>query len=527
MVRRLSLGIVLWGVGCSEYSVKNEPDNDAGPAPDIVVTPDALGFGELSAGEEEIQTFVVKNVGGSTLNVSNVVIGSGLAFTVLGPELAFDLEPEQEMAVDVAFTPMGADDNFGQALVLSDDPDTPEAPVDLLGTGSVPELQITPDSHVFGETLVPCGESVELVLENVGSEELVIDRWDYVSGGLLTLDDHGLRDERPLRLAPGDTRTMTVTFAPTTEGADTGVLEVTSNDPRGIVSADQNGEGAYGEETTETFTQPGVVPVDLMMLIDHSCSMREDNEDDVVNGIPDFIAELNQVADWEMIQVTREDGCLNGGILTPNTADPEGLLIDHAWDQGGGVLSNRTEKLMMLADMALDQTGPGECNEGFLRPGALLHLIMITDEPERSNDPYTHWLGEYLDHVPSADFVKVSAIVDINTNCGEGPDEYEDAAIATGGSLLDICNANWGAQFGEIASEVLAGIRTYNLAEPAAPESIVVTVNGTPTTDFDYSDAGNSVTVNDSAHRRGRRGRDHLQPDRRVLIGASGEIGSR
>ncbi|MEZ4238252.1 MAG: choice-of-anchor D domain-containing protein [Myxococcota bacterium] len=485
-------------VGCSDYNIKNDPDGAGGPAPDIVVDPGSLVYSELRSGEEEVQTFTVRNVGESTLNVSDIVIGSGLAFTVLGPEIEFDLEPEEETTVDVAFSPMGADDNYGQVLVLSDDPDTPEAPVDLLGYGAVPELQITPDSYVFGESLIPCGGEVELTLTNVGSEDLIISDWDYRSAGFLTLDDSMLRPELPITLAPNESRAMTVYFSPTDAGADTGILSVTSNDPRGVVEADQNGEGSFGDEETETFTQPGVVPVDVMMLIDHSGSMEGANTNDVETGIPAFVQELRQVADWQMIQVTREDGCANGGIMTPTTPNPEQLLIDHAWDAGGGgVLGGYlTEALLELASDALDQTGPGQCNQGFLRPGALLHIITISDEPEQSGNSYVHWLGQYSNHVAGPEFVRVSAVVDVNNTCGDLGTGYIDAANATGGSLLNICNSNWGTQFGDIASEILDGIRTYNLSDPAIPGTIVVTVNGVPTTDFTYSAAGNSVTVN-------------------------------
>jgi hypothetical protein len=487
------------GAGCSEYTVKNDPDGAGGPAPDIVVTPDSLLYGELTAGDEEVQTFTVKNIGESTLDVSDIVIGTGIAFTVLGPDTEFELEPEAETTVDVAFSPMGADDNFGQVLVLSNDPDTPEATVDLLGYGAVPELQISPDSYVFGDTFVPCGSSVELTLTNVGSEDLEITGWDYESTGLLTLDDGQLQSQLPIVLEPNQSRTMVVNFTPSVAGADTGVLSVESNDPRGVVTADQNGEGSYGDENTEVFTQPGVVPVDVMMLIDHSCSMQDANTPDVETGIPAFIQELRQVADWQLVQVTREDGCANGGIMTPSTPNPEQLLIDNAWNSGGGGVFGGylTEALLALADGALDQTGPGQCNEGFLRPGALLHIIAISDEPEQSGNAYTHWLGQFSQHVVSQDFVRVSAVVDVNSNCGTGASGYVDAATATGGSVLNICNANWGSQFGDIASDILDGIRTYNLSDPAIPASIVVTVNGVPTTDFSYSGAGNSVTIED------------------------------
>ncbi|MEQ1567569.1 MAG: choice-of-anchor D domain-containing protein [Myxococcota bacterium] len=500
MARAWATGAALIAMGCSpDYGLENKPTGGDGMAPDILVEPNALTFGELRADEEEVQSFTVTNVGFSTLHVSDVVVGAGLAFEVRGPEVTFELEPEAFTTVEVAFTPMGADENFGQVLVLSDDLDTPEAPVDLLGYGSVPELEITPGSYIFTDTVVPCGSGVELTLTNIGSEDLVVTDLAYESGGLLSLDDTDLRPQLPVTLAPGQHRAVWVNFAPTEEGADTGRLDVFSNDPRGVVSADQNGEGQFGDTNVEQFTEPGIPPVDVLMLIDHSCSMEDANTNDVESGMPDFVNVLQTVADWQLIQVTKESGCANGGVLDPSTPNAADLLIDHAWDKDPGEWQYLTEALLELAAVALDQTDPGECNAGFLRTGALLHVITISDEAEQSGQAFTHWLGEYDNHVLAQDFVKVSAVVDLNVTCGDGsgPDGYIDAAYATGGSVLNICNADWGSSFGDVASDVLDGIRTYNLSSPAVDGTIVVTVNGVATTAFTYSSAGNSVTIED------------------------------
>jgi hypothetical protein len=498
---RLVAACALLAAGCSEFDLRNNPDADGGPAPDILVTPPSLEFGLLASGEQEVQTFNVQNVGDATLNVSDVVIGAGIAFKILGPETTFDLEPGESTDVQVQFEPMGADENFGQAVVMSDDPDSPEAGVDLLGLGAVPELQITPGSYVFSDTVVPCGDSVQLELKNVGTEDLVVTDWKYESGGLLVLHDDVARPLLPITLAPGETGFVDVEFVATTAGSYFGQFTVFSNDPRGEVTADQNGEGNYLETKTEAFTEPGVPPVDVMILIDHSGSMEDANTPDIEAGFPDFVTELEQVADWQLLEVTREDGCGNGGIMDPSTPNPAQLLIDHAWDAGGGGVFGPylTEALLQLADIALDQTDPGECNAGFLRPGALLHIIVISDEPEQSGQTAAHWVAEYENHVTAPEFVKVSGVVS-DGGCpalAEVGTGYLNAISQTGGSQVDICNSNWGSTFGAIASEVLAGSRTYNLEDEADPASVIVTVNGTPTTDI--SVVGDAVTVNSPA----------------------------
>ncbi len=485
----LVLGLV---AGCSEFGLVGAEAPATGVGPDILVDPPALTFGTLSAEEEEIQAFEVQNIGDATLHVADVSLGSGVAFELVGAGKPFDLAPGASRALEVVFSPAGGDENFGQVIVTSDDPDTPRATVDLLGFGASPELVVTPDHHVFGDTFVPCGASVDLTLENVGDEALVVTALDYTSGGMLSLDPASL-PELPLTLDPGDSRSVTVAFEAATKGSDSGRLDVTSNDPRGIVSADQDGEGTYEQEVTEVFTEPGVPPVDVMLLIDNSCSMEMDNTDDVRRGIPDFLDRLEQTADWQLVEVTLPSGCANGGVLTPASPSVEQLLVNFAFNSDDS--NPRTEKLFELADLALGKTGPGDCNEGFLRPGALLHVIVLSDEPEQSGRNASYWVSRLGSYVASPEHLVISGVLDVNRFCGTGAAVYSTAVDQTGGSRLNICNASWGANFGDLASEVLAGIRIYNLANEPDPASVVVKVNGVPTTSFRVQ--GSDVTIED------------------------------
>jgi hypothetical protein len=41
-----------------------------------------------------------------------------------------------------------------------------------------------------------------------------------------------------------------------------------------------------------------------------------------------------------------------------------------------------TEAGLTVTSEAIDKTDPGECNYGFLRTDAMLHIIMVSDEVE-------------------------------------------------------------------------------------------------------------------------------------------------
>jgi len=484
--------------------LSNDPDGDnstvdllgEGLVPDILVDPGNLEFPGVADGDTMVQTFTVSNVGNAPLDVSDVVLSAGNAFEVVGPEFQFTLDPGDSTTVDVAFAPLVADEDIGLVEVLSNDPDGDNSTVDLLGYGLLPDLEITPESYAFGDYFVPCGESVELTLTNVGDEDLEVTDASYTSGGHLLYDDSQLTF--PFTLGPSESTSVWVDFLPYDAVADSGTLEVTSNDPDGVETATQEGNGLWTARQTETFTTPGAPPVDVLITIDQSCSMEDANQDDVEAGFPAFVQELQNVSDWRLLMVTDAfSQCTTTGVLDSSTPNIDNILTNNAFpaghDDNGG--ANLTEKLLEMSYLALTKTGAGNCNEDFLRPGALLHIITISDEPEQSNQTAQHWVNEFENYVTDPALLKVSAVVDLS-GCELGASGYTEAVSLTGGSSLDICDSSWGQNFTDIATEVLAGIQTYTLANPAEESTLEVEVNGVPTYDFTYDPVNEAVTVN-------------------------------
>lgn len=471
-----------------------------GLTPNILVEPAEITFGELPAGGSEVQSYTVSNVGNANLAVTDMVLGAlNPAFQIDWDGVPFDLAPGETLSFDVTYTSFGNDLENDQIQVLSNDPDGENSRVDLEGTGLGPDLEITPATFDFGQAFIPCGESVELTLENVGGDDLTITdaTYDTPGGSFVFNPSFAL----PITLAPGETRVVSVDFLPTAVGADLGTLSVTSNDPDGVETAEQLGEGVWQGSNAETFESPEAPPVDVLITIDQSCSMSSDNTDDVEDGFPAFVQELQSVADWQLLLVTNPTtGCGTSGVLDDSVTNVENILVANAFnsahDDNGG--TNRTEKLLELADLALSKTGPGNCNEGFLRPGALLHIVTISDEAEQSGTSGASWVTTLGGYASDPTLLKISGVLDLYTSCGDGSGAagYSQAVSLTGGASLDICDPSWGASFGAIGSEVLLGSPSYPLASQADPYSIVVEVNGVPTTDYIYDPASQVVTIN-------------------------------
>jgi hypothetical protein len=578
--------------GCSEQGFRAVDKTVVAPKPAIEVSPTLLDFGAVASGEEVLRSFTVTNIGETALHVTNIELDTTSPFAILSADADFEylLDPSEEVVLEVVYEPSAAAEASGEITVFSDDWDEPQIVVELIALAAVPELVISPDSYDFGDSPIPCDEQVELTLTNIGGEALIIDSLEYTaSTGEMLLHD---ANQWPMTLHTNDSTTVTVEFVPTMTGPATGILDVVSNDPRGVVSADQIGEGIwetlvedqftvpdavvdvyqaptvsaedftapdYRTDTfsapasqTDTFTAPeyetdtfmtpplltdsfvapsqvtdnytvvGEPPVDILFAVDQSGSM------DLVNtalgdAFQDFIDEIQAVTTgWHIGVVTEDDGCFTNGVLDENTANVDVDFMDAVTTGGcaGGWPSCLTESLLELTSVALSETGPGGCNDGFLRPGALLHVIVVSDELEQSgwvvtaqqgqtifyqpNDSdWQGWGADFASYLTSASLLKVSGIVDHTQSCGDlsGADGYEQLINYTGGELLDVCTSDWTipsaqAELQGLASSSLSAILDYTLSQPADETTVQVFVDGVEwTSDWTYDATTNSVTL--------------------------------
>ncbi len=473
-------------VGCNESNLSiGAPPSEPG-VPSLAVVPPALEWGRLRSNERETRSFVVRNIGDTVVTVSDVEIVGVPSYTVVG-DRAFLVPQGEEVEVTIAFSPTAVS-NDAVAIVHSDDPDEPTSFVQLSGIGSVPELTITPETYDFGELLVPCEEPLTLTLGNTGEEPLRIDAITHHGEGFSLVQQHAL----PLLLDVGQSAEVEVLFAPQGEGHFEGILSVASNDPRGVREAVQSGAGRYADQVTENLVIPTDPPVDILFAVDQSCSM--DTFSSLLGAnFADFIGSVGAVtADWQIGVPNVEDGCFNEGILTPSTSGYTALFqsaVVEGDDPGG--LATLSEKLLELTDVALEQTAPGGCNAGFLRPGARLHVILVSDEPNRSPQPWATYLQSFQSYLASPGLLTVSAIID-DSGCSYGGEGYPEIVLATGGMILDLCG-NWSDAIADLGAVTVQEVGTLPLTHRADPDTVQVRVNGEPSTGWSYDPASNAI----------------------------------
>ena len=104
----------------------------------------------------------------------------------------------------------------------------------------------------------------------------------------------------------------------------------------------------------------------------------------------------------------------NLGVFSQNPLVPEWTISDQY-----------QEALLTEARNAIEETDNGECNAGFLRSNAMLHIILVSDEPEQSVDISGETWQQLADQIiakrGSSGLVRISSIVgDVPNGCQSG-----------------------------------------------------------------------------------------------------------
>ncbi len=481
-------------VACSDQNFSKVDGSDGVRGPAIQVDPNFLEFGSLREGEEEIKTFMISSVGEESLQIENIRIDSEApSFTILTDVTGLVLPIGDSTEIDVAFTPMAAHEQTAQAIVTSNAARNTEMPVELLGTGAISELQISPDPLDMGTTYVGCQKDNELELTNIGTDALEIYEvtHDGASFSLASALD------LPLTLEPDEAVSVYLNFEPQDRDEVEGTLTVTSSEPLGVREATQFGSGDFAAEYDDEWVVPADPPSDIIFYVDQSCSM-DDDQARLASNFSTFISELNTYStDWQIIVANNDNGCnSHGGVLRPEATNYV-TRFQSAVSAGGGWW---TEAGLTVTSEAVEMTDPGECNYGFLRPEAMLHIIMVSDEPEQSTSTWNWYVDKVIAKKGSSANVKFSAIAgDYPGGCAtaEAGSGYYQAVSATEGVFLSICS-EWASPT-NLAMLAAASIQqaAFELSATPAPSTIHVYVNGTERLDNWHYDASDNTVVFD------------------------------
>jgi MYXO-CTERM domain-containing protein len=211
-----------------------------GVSPKVVLNPTSLDFGDQRVGTASTpKTVTVSNTGSSVLRITSLTIGTGEPFSVT-PNTAFDLAAGTSRELSVSFNPTTPGVATGTLTLTSDDPANPSAAVALTGTGVKAMVVLSSTSLDFGRQSVGSSSAPKTVtVLNTGSSPLRIILVAIGAG-----EPFSVSPSAPFALASQESQALAVTFSPAAEGAASGTLTLTTDDPdRPIITVSLTGTG--------------------------------------------------------------------------------------------------------------------------------------------------------------------------------------------------------------------------------------------------------------------------------------------
>jgi hypothetical protein len=208
----------------------------------LSVTPASVSFGSVTTGSTGSQTVQLKNTGTSTLTITQAAV-TGTGFSDTGLTLPQSIAAGTTANFNVQFAPSAAGSASGTLTLTSNAPNSPAA-IALSGTGvaSTQTLLITPTSLSFGSVTAGTTASQTFSISNSGNANVAISSIT-ASGTGFAITSGG----SAVTLTPTQSVTVTVQFAPTVAGADSGSVSIVSN--------------ATGSPATVTLSGTGVAAV--------------------------------------------------------------------------------------------------------------------------------------------------------------------------------------------------------------------------------------------------------------------------
>ena len=196
----------------------------------LLVSPGSVNFGTVPVGNEVDSSVSLSNNGSSPVVISQVDI-SGQPFSVLGSgDMPVTLPAGGTYVLKVGFIPVFAT-SYSAQLTLIDALARPIAHVSMQGQGSsegAPQLTISAASLRFDSVMVNTATTQSLTLTSTGTSPVTVSSAAITGAGFAIVGG-----SLPATLNPSHSMTLQVQFNPTSPGAASGQIAMSSNSSSG------------------------------------------------------------------------------------------------------------------------------------------------------------------------------------------------------------------------------------------------------------------------------------------------------
>jgi hypothetical protein len=238
------------------YTPPSNPATPVAATPSLALASSSLDFGTVTVGQTADRDLVLRNTGAATLQVGALEIAA--PFRVITPSAPFIVAAGSSATVTVRFSPSTAGVQSGQLTVVSSDPRSPRAAVSLTGSGAgssttVTPLTMSPTTLDFGSVAAGTWRDLTVTLTNPGGSPVQV-----TSAGSTNPAFSVAGPSLPLAVAAGASVTVTIRFAPSAAGNQSGgMLLITS---AGALSLSVAGTGAAPVSAARITFTPATLP---------------------------------------------------------------------------------------------------------------------------------------------------------------------------------------------------------------------------------------------------------------------------
>lgn len=493
------------------------------PPCDFEVVPAQLNFGTVTVTRELRRAFEIRNRADPS-QIDNICLitsvrmlqGSDPSFSLPnGDVLSQEIPPGASEVVEVDFSPTAQGTFTGQVEFSISSPTNPFNTVSLTGVGADSQLLIVPNELDFGTIGVGCASRDRAItIYNTGQTPVQIDSINLAAQANVAFSLANLPTglpQNPVTLNAGQSVTFDVGFRADLRSAYASAVEIGTTEASAqrtyIVSL--RGRGDVDATQIDEFEQLGKPKVDILFVIDSSCSMG-DEQTALASNFQAFIqfAEA-QGLDYHLgvttADTTRHSGRLCGGrncnltglsqnrIVTPRTTpSPAAVFGENAAVGTGSPGSAADESGLRAAEQALTPPNTFGHNAGFVRSDAVLSLIFISDEPDQSPGNVDYYINFFLSikGFRNTNLFSASAITApvapgaTSGNCsGPGGNasatgRYIAVAERTGGVFQSICTADWSRSLEDLSTTAFGFKSRFFLTNQPVVTTLKVFIDG-------------------------------------------------
>jgi hypothetical protein len=215
--------------------VVSVPLSGEGVAPaqqcDIFANKSAIDYGSVRVGSPATTNVVVGNTGDGPCVISALNVTGSTDFAVVSPTppLPITVDPGAGKGIFVRYLPSDLGPDTGTLEIDSNDLDEPSIPIALSGTGVIePEINVTPLGLGFGDVESGMTTSRTTTIQNIGNADLTVTGLTLT--GSLDFDFGAGAPAVPFVLPQGGSVDVPLDYTTTGGGADSGTLEIASDD---------------------------------------------------------------------------------------------------------------------------------------------------------------------------------------------------------------------------------------------------------------------------------------------------------